>query len=218
MKFFAAPVLVLALAVLSALPVQAQDRVAERARIAQERAAADASFAERRRGCNAMFAVNDCLDQATRDRNKVLGELRRQERVLNEADRREKAADRLKAQEERNSAEAQRAAEERRLRALEDQKGRDARAAEKAGKRAADDAEKAARPRRKVTLPGPRQPQGSPRTARGTADNRPTAEEAARNRAAYEARLMEAERHKAEVRERAASRSKPAASSLPVPR
>ena len=207
-----------ALALLFALPAQAQDREAERARIAAERAVAEARFADRKKACNAVFAVNDCVEKATRERNAVLGDLRRQERVLNDADRRERAAERLKQQEERNTPEAQRAAEESRLRGLQEQKERDARAADKAQQRKEQEAERAAKPRRAVTLPGPVEPQGSPRTARPSPGNGPTAEEAARNRAAYEARVMEAERHKAEVRERIARRTKPAASALPAPK
>ena len=44
-----------------------------------------------------------------------------------------------------------------------------------------------------------------------------SAQEAARNRAAHQARLREAEAHKAEVQERIARRAKPAASALPAP-
>lgn len=219
MKSLAACVLTLLLAA----PVLAQDRdaervrEAERARIATERAAVDARFAERKKECNAVFAVTDCVDKATRQRNAAMADLRRQERVLNDAERREKAAERLKAQEERSSPEARQAAEERRLRGLQEQKEREAAAAEKAMKRAEQEAERAAKPRRTITLPGPVEPQGTPRAAQAPKSNAPTAEEAKRNREAYEARLAAAERHKAEVRERLARRSKPAASALPVP-
>ena len=207
-----------ALALLIAIPALAQDPGAERARIAAERARADAQFAERKKSCNAVFAVTDCVDKATQQHNAALSDLRRQERVLNDAERREKAAERLKAQEERDSPQARREAEERRLRALQEQKEREDVAAEKALRRAEQEAERAGKPRRASALPGPTEPQGSPRSTRAPKSNAPTAEEAARNREAYEARLADAERHKAEVRERIARRSKPAASGLPVPK
>jgi colicin import membrane protein len=207
-----------ALALLSALPAQAQDRDAERARIKTERAAADARFADQKKACNAVFAVTDCVKKATREHNQVIGNLRRQERVLNDAERRERAADRLKEQEERNSPEARRQAEERRLRGLQEQKEREARAAAKSQHRAEQEAERAAKPRRAVTLPGPVEPQGKARATHAPKTNAPTAEEAARNREAYTERVLEAERHKAEVRERIARRSKPAASALPAPK
>lgn len=209
--------LALLLAALSA-PAWAQDDGAERARIAAERKAVDERFAAEKKACNARFAVTDCVEKVTRSRNAALGELRRQERVLDDAERRQRAAERLKAQEERNSPERQREAEERRVRGLAQQKEREERAAEKAQKRAADQAKRAqdARPpRQAASAPGP---QGGARVAPAPKAPPVSAEEAARNRAEYEARVVEAERHKAEVRERIARRAKPAASGLPAPR
>ena len=47
--------------------------------------------------------------------------------------------------------------------------------------------------------------------------NAPSAAEAAKNRAEYEARLREAQKHKAEIAERNAKRGKPPAADLPPP-
>ena len=94
---------------------------------------------------------------------------------------------------------------------------REARAAEKAAKRAGDQAgreQKGPRVKEPHGAPGP---QGTPRAPHADQGNAPTPEEAARNRAAYEARLQEAEKHKAEVAQRNAKRTKPASPDLPTP-
>jgi colicin import membrane protein len=212
------PILALALALSAAFSAQAQDDAAERRRIEAERTAVEARFAERRRECNAKFAVNDCVELAARDKNAALADLRRQERVLNDADRKRRAAERLRDQEERNSPERQRAEQERRARAIQDQKDREERAAEKKARRAADEAGRPKHPRTPGAASGPPQPQGSARAPQQPRSPPVSAGEAAKNRAAHEARLREAEEHKAEVENRIARRSKPAASALPVPK
>lgn len=207
------------LALVAAAPAWAQgaDHDAERARITAERQAADDKFAQAKRACNAKFAVTDCVNRATREYNAVVAELRRQERVLNEAERKRRAAQAQREIDERNSAERRREAEERRLRALEEQKERDARAAQKKAQRAEDEAERVKKgPRPARTADGHQGPQGSPRAPAVPKGPSVTPEEAAKNRAAYEERLREAEKHKAQVRERIARRAKPPASALPV--
>lgn len=208
-----------ALALLAAFPAVAQDPGAERERerIRAQRAAAETRFADAKRACNARFAVNDCVDRASRAHNAELADLRRQERALNDAERRQRAAERLRAQEERRAAEADQAAAERRARAVAKQQEREAQAAEKLRRQAEEQARRAQNPRVPKEPSGPPQPQGSARAPQGPKGPAITAEEAARNRAAHEARVREAQQHKAEVQQRMATRSKPAASGLPVP-
>lgn len=201
------------------LPGQAQDMAVERSRIKAERDMVEKTFAAEERSCRAKFAVTRCTDQARAIRNTALADLKRQERVLNEAERKEAAARRQKELEERTSAQRLQEAEAKRAKAMQDQADREARSAGKAANRAADEAERAAHPK------GPRQPakgntgpQGSAREARPPKTPTITPAEAAKNREAFEARRKEAEAHKAEVAARAAKRSKPAASGLPVPR
>ncbi|HET9644651.1 MAG TPA: hypothetical protein VFP68_15155, partial [Burkholderiaceae bacterium] len=118
-----------------------------------------------------------------------------------------------------NSPERRAADEERRRQAVTEQKGREARAADKAQKKAGDDANKGARaPREPKAATGPHGPQGTPRVPHAPKSHGPTAEEAAKNRAAHEARLRAAQQHEAQLQERAAKRKKPAASDLPIPR
>lgn len=205
-------------ALLAASPVLAQGDAAERARIRDERAAAETRFAEEKKACRARFAVTDCIDKVTREHNARLADLRRQDNLLNDAERKRRAADRQKELDERNSPEKQQQAADKRAKALADQQERDARAAEKAAKRAEQDAQRAGRSPTGKTPKGEPAPQGTPRDAKPAHGNGPTAEEAAKNRADYETRQKEAQQHKAEVEARNAKRSKPAASDLPPPR
>lgn len=208
----------LLLPVLAVLPVLAQDAAAERERLKVERAAADAHYAEQQKACRAKFAVNDCIDKARRDYNRVVADLRRQENVLNDADRRRRAEERRRELDERHSPQAQQEAAERRAKAVEEQKDRERRAAEKAAKRAGDEAARPQEGSRGKTADGPPGPQGKPRADRTPKAGTITADEAAKNRQAHEARVREAEAHKAEVRDRIAKRRQPAASDLPMPK
>lgn len=209
-----------ALALLAALSAHAQDAAAdaERARLRAERAALDARFAEAKRACNARFAVTDCVEEAAREHSTARAEVRRQERVLNEAERRRRAAERLRAQEERNAPEAQKAAAERRARAVAEQLEREVRAREKAERRQAEQAARTGQPGATKAPAAAPAPQGKARAPQKGNSPPLTAEEAASNRAAYEARVREAQRHKEEVQQRLATRSKPAASGLPPPK
>jgi hypothetical protein len=207
------------IAAFAALPGQAQDMAAERARIGAERTVVEERFAAEERACRAKFAVTRCTEQARDIRNAALADLKRRERVLNEAERKQQAAQRQRELEERTSAQRLQEAEARRAKAMQEQADREARAAEKAARRAADQAERAAKAGKdpKQAREGPSGPQGSPRGPRPPKEPTITAAEAAKNREAFEARRQEAAAHKAEVAARLAKRSKPAASGLPVP-
>jgi len=210
-------VLALALAAVFAHAETVPDEAAERARIGKEREAAEAKYKDAQRTCRAKFAVNDCLDNARREHLKVVGELKRQERVLNDADRKKRAAEAQRQIDEKNSPEAQQAAAEKRVKALEEQKHREAEAAEKAAKRAADEAKKEQRGPRQKQPHGALAPQGNARAAVLPKAHGPSPEEQAKNRAEYEQRLAEAEKHKAEIAARNAKRTKPASADLPLP-
>jgi hypothetical protein len=68
---------------------------AERARIAAERAQAEAAYDERERVCRERFVVSSCLDDARRDRRHALERARQQGAVLDEGQRKKRAAERL---------------------------------------------------------------------------------------------------------------------------
>ena len=67
----------------------------ERARITAERATAQAAFGSRERDCQNSFVVTPCVETARRDLREVMLRLRRQEAVLDEMQRRERAAQRM---------------------------------------------------------------------------------------------------------------------------
>lgn len=194
-----------------------QEEAAERTRIRDERAAAEKRLKDAQIACRARFAVTGCSKDATREYNATLGELRRQEHVLNEADRKRRAAAHQKDLDERMSPEKQQEAERKREAAVAEQQDRERRAAEKAARKQADDEKKAEHPPKVKTPPARHGPQGTPRTPEQPKPHGPTAEEAARNRAAHEARLQQAERHRVEVQARIAKRTKPASAPLPEP-
>ncbi len=67
----------------------------ERARITTERGAAQSAFDSRERDCQNSFVVTPCVEDARRDLREVMLRLRRQEAMLDEMQRRERAAQRL---------------------------------------------------------------------------------------------------------------------------
>src|SRR4051812_20478778 len=91
------PLLLLAM-LSAALLAHAQDlaaqRTAEKARLGAERARIEAAFAVQDKACYQKFAVTDCQNAARASRREALSGLRKQELVINEAERRERGASR----------------------------------------------------------------------------------------------------------------------------
>lgn len=100
---------------LACIPAQADDRQ-ERARIARERDEATLRFQQRQRECEQRFAVTACVDEARAEHRQALLRLRGQESVLDEAERKQRAAQRMAAIREKVSAEAARDASPRPVR------------------------------------------------------------------------------------------------------
>lgn len=78
-----------------AQPSISLDVQAERLRIATERRQYEATFADAERDCYRRFAVSDCLREARQIRRTGLDELRRQEIVLNDLERKTSGAQAL---------------------------------------------------------------------------------------------------------------------------
>lgn len=164
------------------------DADAERDRISAERARVEAAFIEREKACYGKFAVNDCIDAARALRREAVADLRRQEILLNDAQRKRKADERLRELEERKAEQARRPASA---------------AAPQAGPAPAPAAPRPARP----AQPSPRkEPAASTPPAPDTRDNLRR----------YQARIEEAQERKGKVEQRAAERKKPVRP-LPVP-
>jgi hypothetical protein len=66
----------------------------ERQRLRDERAQVDATFAARDHECRQHFIVTACVDQARRDRRQAMESLRRRQLLLDDADRKQRAAER----------------------------------------------------------------------------------------------------------------------------
>ncbi|MBK7530108.1 hypothetical protein [Piscinibacter sp.] len=98
---------------LACIPAQADDRQ-ERARIARERDEATLRFQQRQRECEQRFAVTACVDEARAEHRQALLRLRGQE--SDEAERKQRAAQRMAAIREKVSAEAARDASPRPVR------------------------------------------------------------------------------------------------------
>ncbi|MBP6901839.1 MAG: hypothetical protein KBC73_17215 [Burkholderiaceae bacterium] len=169
------------------------DEAAERSRIQAERQAVQTRFAQAERDCASRFQATACLEAARAQRREALDRLRREESVLDEARRRQRAAERL-AQVQRRQRE-QAAGE-----LLGQPPGRAAAAASNAA--AASAAQSASRPAAATRPPVVADPG-----------------EAERRRRAYQERLQQAEAHARALRQRNAARDaeRPPAAPLPVP-
>ncbi|MBG6082637.1 preprotein translocase subunit SecD [Rubrivivax gelatinosus] len=97
----ALPLLAASWAALAASATSDLDDRAERSRIAAERSAAESRYAAEEAECRKRFVVTTCVDEAKARRRETLGRLKHQELVLDEQDRRRRAAARLQAIEEK---------------------------------------------------------------------------------------------------------------------
>lgn len=173
-----------------ALPAAAQsqqaDEAAERARIASERTRIEAEFEQANKACYQKFAVNDCIADARAKRRELLADLRRQELVLNDADRRRRSAERLEEIEKKTADK------------------RAAQASAPAPAASAASAASAPAPARAAATPA-----SAPRAARAPREpKQPRQVDTGTNARRYNERLEDAAQHKAEVQKRAAEAKK----------
>jgi colicin import membrane protein len=170
------------------------DEAGERQRIARERAQAGAVFEQRHRECEQRFAVTTCVEQARSEHRQTLLRLRGQESVLDEAQRKQRAAQRMAAIREKVSAEEAREQ------------------APRAPRR--EPAMQVSPPRSKAAS----QPLAASAASAARDDDRAAAE--ARSRARFEARQREAQAQRDAAARRQAERqksAKPPAPPLPDP-
>ena len=79
----------------------ARREATERERIHRTRASEQSKFVALEAQCYSRFAVNDCLAEVRSQRREVLGDLRRQEISLNDAQRKRRGAEQLLRSDER---------------------------------------------------------------------------------------------------------------------
>lgn len=97
---------------------------AQRARISAERTRLEAGFAAENAVCYEKFAVNSCLDKISARRRQAMAELRRQEILLNDEERKRRGEAQIRKTWEKSSPEKQQEAAERRAKAVEDYQSR----------------------------------------------------------------------------------------------
>jgi colicin import membrane protein len=164
----------------------------ERQRAVNERRRIEADYTARVRQCESQFVVTSCIEEARAQRREALDRLTQQQAVIEDALRKQRAAERMERLQEKQKQAAER---------------RDAPPAPPRVVRRGGTAASAA-----ASAPAPQVLQLPP-------SHTPSAAEQQRNRAAYEKRQKDAAEHRATVEQRNALRAaehKPAAP-LPVP-
>jgi len=189
---------------LAASAADAAGDAGERERIAGERTEVRAHYVEQERACRERFAVTACVEQARKSQRDALASLRRQEAVLDEATRRQRAAQRMEAIRARISAEEARSREaqppgprQSGIRVAPPRAGSASRAAGAAS-----------------ASPAPNAQPHRPAKAASSADS---AELAQQRRVAFEARARAAQAHRDVVQQRLEQRQSKGKVSRPLP-
>ena len=198
-------VLILLLSLCATAPAWAispADDAAERQRIAGEKAEVEKAYAAREAECRRRFIVTSCLDAARRDRREAVERLRQQEVVLDEAQRKLRAAQRIEEIRSKVSAdEAKRREAEARVQAREAQRQEQAARVEAAASAA--------------SAPSAAAAASAPVRARTPPTKRPV--DAGKAAQAYEQRQQQAQEHRAAVERRNAERAGKNKPSRPLP-
>ena len=174
----------------------------ERERIAAERRAAESRFVGAQADCQTRFMMTECLDTARAERRQALDGLQRRQLVLDDARRRERAAERLTLQRTRAAEQAEAASASASASALLQQQAR--------------------RPAASASRPAPvaaRTDTSAEVAAAASAARQAEAAAAPRRRAAYDQRQQAARDHQQALAARNARQDaiKPPAAGLPVP-
>lgn len=181
----------------------------ERARIAADRTRAEDGFLAEDAACYKRFAVNRCLDEVHARRRLSVADLRRQEILLNDEERKMRGAEQIRKTEEKASPEKQQEAADRRAKAAQDYQQRLDQARQKEiDKGTAKAAEQGNAAAAAEKLKG-HDAAAQARTTRQAQDAAEAATYAARQKAAQERRAQ----HDADQ----LKRTKPPSNPLPVP-
>ena len=124
--------------------VKTADIDVQRAAIAAERGGLEAGFLSEDAACHKKFAVNRCLENVNARRRAVMADLRRQEIMLNDEQRKSKVEQQIRKSQEKSSPESMQQDSDRRTKAIEDFRGRQGRDQKNAQRRNAAVANEAA--------------------------------------------------------------------------
>ena len=182
---------------------------AQRAAISAERSRLEAGFLTEDAACYKKFAVNSCLEQVNTRRREAMADLRRQEILLNDEERKLKGAQQIRKTEEKSSSEKLQQEADRRSKAVEDYQGRLAREKDKQQERgAAVSNEAAAREANTAKL------QAHQKKIQARTERQAEAAEKAKN---FNARQAQAQERRAQHEADQLKRVKPPAKPLPLP-
>jgi colicin import membrane protein len=182
---------------------------AERERISADRASLEASFLIEDAACYKKFAVNNCLNRVNTRRLEAMADLRRQEILLNDEDRRVRGEEQTRKLEEKASLEKQQGAEASRAKALDDSQSRRDKEKQKR-----DDQAKAQSREETAIQASAKKLRDSQRKAQVSTDKQAGAANAAK---IFDARQKEAQEKRARHERDRLKNVKPAAKSLSVP-
>jgi colicin import membrane protein len=201
----------LAACAFACMPAHAFDAAGERAehdRIKLEREQAEAAYQTQERECRQRFVVTPCLDQAKRDRRQAMDRLRQQQEVLDEAQRKQRAAQRIDEIRAKVSGD-----EAKQREAMARERRKEKQRAEAAAAAASNPVSEAAGASSAASSAEAGRAHVPSSSAKSSADE-------AKHLADYERRQHEAQAHKDAVARRNAERAatgKPAAKGLPTP-
>ena len=190
----------------------------ERSRIAIARTQHTQSNAKARTACYQSFAVNDCLEYERGQHAARMDDLRRQEIALNDAQRKERGAKQVQNMDNKASAEKQADAAKNRAEALQRTQERQ----EAADKKRLDKETKAQDllqnpPASRLAKTPPTAPNQVLVKTKPTTNAADESSKAAANLKAYNERLAEAARRKAQLEKKRAEQTKAPAAALSIP-
>lgn len=174
------------------------DIAGQRNRIQAERTREEARYQTEAAACYARFAVTDCLRGLRVHRREVLETLRRQEILLNDAERQQKGIEQIERIKKKTSEQQQEEAAARRLDARAAQKEREDKAAQKA----------ADAMRNNSVSPAASATEKAEEPVRSTEDR-------TKNQQQFQNKLKAAQEHRASLKKSNAEKMGPPAKSLP---
>jgi colicin import membrane protein len=182
---------------------------AERLRISNERAALESGFSREDTACYKRFLVNRCLDEVKVRRGDAMADLRRQEILINDQERKARGAEQIQKTEDKASLEKQQQDADRRAEALKDYEDRLARDRQKN----ADRIKAQSNEKTNLDAAGARAKSAQDKEAGRTAKQAAAADEVKK----YNERLEKAKDRQARVTREKASQTKAPAAPLPAP-